>query len=84
MVVARPCLVHAWRWRAPVSPLAGKFRRMRVWFAPLTFAWAAVRCESDLSMESCLVALSIGREEGLFGREPQSWSITVRQRRTIV
>jgi len=83
MFVALPRLELAWRRRAPAFPLTGKFRRMRVRFAPLAVAWAAARCENDLSMERCLVALSTTRGEGLSEREPQSWLIIVRHREAI-
>ena len=64
---------------APVCPrgvlaflLAGKFKNMRVWCVLLTTARAAALFERELSMESCLVALSIARGDGLAGIEPQS------------
>ena len=60
----------------PAFPLAGKFRRMWVRFAPLAVTWVTTRCESDLSMESCLVAVSTTRGKGMSGREP--WPIMVR------
>jgi hypothetical protein len=68
MVVARPRLELACWWRDLAFNLAGKLKRMRMRFAPLAFARAAARCESDLSMESCFVAPSIVRGEGMSGR----------------
>ena len=70
MVVDRPRLEPACRRGGRAFPLAGKCKRMRVRLALLAVAWAAARCESDLSMESCLVSLSTSRGEGLSGREP--------------
>ncbi len=83
MVVGRPRLEHAYRRGASAFPLAGNFKRTRVQFAPLAVAWAAARCEGDLSMESCLVAMYTTRGEGLSRREPQPWPIMVRQRGAI-
>jgi hypothetical protein len=51
-------------------PLAGKFKNMRVRCVLLTTARAAACFERELSMESCLVVLSIARGDGLFGIEP--------------
>jgi len=80
MIVVRPRVEVARRRGGPDFPFAGKFRKTRVRRVPLAFAWAEARCESDLSMESCLVALSTTREEGLFGRESHSGSISFRHR----
>jgi len=70
MVVDRPRLEPVCRRGALAFPLAGKWKRMRVRFAPLAVVWAAALCESDLAMESRLVALSTSRAEGLSGRDP--------------
>ena len=51
-------------------PLAGKCKSMRARFMLLAAARDAARFERELSMESCLVALSTSRGDGLFGREP--------------
>jgi hypothetical protein len=83
MVVTHPRLEPARRREAPDFPLAGKFSTMRVRCVPLAFAWASAQCESDLSIESCLVALSTTRGEGLSRREPHSGTIRVRQREAI-
>ena len=72
MVVTHSRLEPARRREAPDFSLAGKFSTTRVRCVPLAFAWAAAQCESDLSMESCLVALSSAIGEGLSRREPQS------------
>ncbi len=64
-------------------PFVGKFITSQARYVPLAAARAAAHCESDLSMESCLVSLSTTRGEGLFRREPQSRSIMVRQRGAI-
>jgi hypothetical protein len=52
MVVARRRLVIARRREAPVFPFVGKFSLMQARCESLAAAWAASRCESDLSMES--------------------------------
>ena len=83
MVATRPRLVVARRLGAPDFTFAGKFRKTRVRCVLLASAWAAARCDSDLSMESCLVALSTTRGEGLSGRKPHDGSIKVRQRGAI-
>ena len=57
--------------------LAGKCKSMRVRFVILATARAAARFERELFMESCLVALTTARGNGLPGREPQSWPINV-------
>ena len=56
---------------------------MRVRFVLLAAAKVAARFERELSMESCLVALSTARGDGLSGREPQFWLIKVLQRGAI-
>ena len=83
MVVDRTRLAPACRRGVLAFPLAGKFKRMRVRFALLAVARAAFRCESNLSMESILIALSTTRGEGQTRREPQSWPIMVRERGAI-
>jgi len=83
MVVTRPRLEHACRQEAPDFHLAGKLSTTRVRYEPLALAWAAARCESDLSVESCLDALSTSRGEGLLGRDPHYGFISVRQRGAI-
>ena len=83
MVVTHPRLEPARRREAPDFPLAGKFSTMRVRCVPLAFAWASAQCESDLSMECCLVALLTTRGEGLSRREPHYGSIIIRQRGAI-
>jgi hypothetical protein len=61
----------------------GKFDTIQVCRVALASAWLIVYCESALAMESWPVALSTARGEGLFGREPQSGLIMVRQRGAI-
>ncbi len=63
--------------------LAGKFKSMRVQFLLLAAARVAARFARELYMESCLVARSIAIEDGLSGREPQSWAIKVLHREEI-
>ena len=70
IVMTRPRLDPARRREAPDFPSARKCSTTRVRCVPLAFAWASAQCESDLSMERCLVALSTIRGEGLFRREP--------------
>ncbi len=72
MVVVRRRLAAARRHHALVFSFVGKFSMMQARCESLAAARVASRCESDLSMESCLVALSTTREEGLVGRESQS------------
>ena len=79
MVVGRPRLEPAYRRGGLALPLAGKFKRIRVRCVPLAITCVVALCSSELSIESCLVALSTTRGEGLSGRESQSWPITVRQ-----
>ena len=83
MVVDRTRLAPAFRRGVLAFPLAGKFKRMRVRFVPWAVSRAAGRFESELSMESYVLALSTSRGKGLSGREPQSWPIMVRQREAI-
>jgi len=83
MVVTRPRLEPACRREAPDFPLAGKFRTTQVRCVSLACAWATARSASDLSMESCLVALLTTIGEGLSRRKPQFGPIRVRQRGAI-
>jgi len=50
--------------------LSGKFKNMRVRCVLLTSARVAARFGRKLSMESCLVALSIARGDGMSWIEP--------------
>ena len=70
MMVVRLRLEVARRRGAPVFPCVGKFVMIQGRCVSLPAARVASRCESDLSMESCLVALSTTIGEGLSGREP--------------
>ena len=79
MVVARQRLEVALRRGVPVFPFVGKFNMMQARCVSLVAAWVASRCESNLSMESCLVALSTTIGESLSGRESQSGFNMVRQ-----
>ena len=71
MVVARLRLEVARRRGAPVFPFVGKFGMVHARFVSPAAARVASRCESDLPIEICLVALSTTREEDLSRREPQ-------------
>jgi hypothetical protein len=51
-------------------PFVGKFSMMQARRVSLAAARAASRCESDLSMESCLVALSTTRGGVCPGESP--------------
>jgi hypothetical protein len=83
MVVGRILLPPAAPRGVLVFPLAGKFNSMRVRCVLLTAARAAASFEREYSMESCLVAMSSARGDGLPGREPQSWPSNVRHRGAI-
>ena len=83
MVVGRILLAPACPRGVLAFPLAVKFKSMRVRCELLTTARTAARLERELSMESCLVALSTARGDGLSGREPQSWPIKVLHRGAI-
>jgi hypothetical protein len=50
-------------------PLAGKFRSMQARCVLIAAARSASRIARELSMESCLVARSATRGDGLSGRE---------------
>ncbi len=78
MVVARLRLEVARRRGVPDFPSTTHARCV-----PLVAALVVARCESDLSTERCLVAMSTLRREGLSGREPHSKFIMVRQRGAI-
>jgi hypothetical protein len=84
MVVARLRLEVALRRGDPVFAFVGKSSMMQARRVSLAAARVASHCESDLSMESCFVALSTARGEGLSGRETQSWFSIVRQRGVII
>jgi hypothetical protein len=77
MVVDRTRLAPGCPRGVLAFPLAGKCKSMRVRFVLLAAARAAARFERELSTDSCLVALSTSREDGLSGREPQYWLIKV-------
>jgi hypothetical protein len=83
MVVARLRLEVARRRGSPVFLFVGKFSMMPARCVSLATAWVASRCESDLSIESCLVVVSTARGEDMSGRESQSGSSMVRQRGAI-
>ncbi len=83
MVVDRTRLVPACPRGVLAFPLAGKFKSMRVRCVLLTTARAAARFARELSMESCLVARSTARGDGLSRREPQSWPSKVLHRGAI-
>ena len=83
MVVDRILLAPACPRGALAFPLAGKFKPLRVRCVPLLAARAAALFERDLFIESCLVALSIARRDGLSGIEFQSWPIKVLHRGAI-
>jgi hypothetical protein len=72
MVVDHTRLAPARQRGVFAFPLAGKCKSMRVRFVLLASARAAARFERELSMESCLVALSTSRGDGMSWREPQS------------
>ena len=83
MVVAHLRLEVARRRGFPDLHFVGKFNTTQARCVPLAAARAAARCESNLSIESCLVALSPVRGEGLSRRVPHSGYIMVRQRGAI-
>ncbi len=53
-----------------VFPFVGKFSMMQAPRVSLAAARVASRCESDLSIESCLVALSTARRGSVRERAP--------------
>jgi hypothetical protein len=83
MVVGRILLAPAWPLGVRVFPLAGKFKSMRVRCVLLAVNRIAARFARKLSVESCLVAMSTARGDGLSGIEPQSSPIKVFHRRAI-
>ncbi len=83
MVVARLRLQVVRRRGAPDFHFVGKFSTTQARCEPLTAARVASLCQRDLSMESCLVALSTARGEGLSGSEPQSGFMMDRHRKAI-
>ena len=78
MVVALLHLEVARRRGASDFPFVGKCSMMHARCVALAAARVASRCESDLSMEGCLVALSTTSGESLSGRESQSGLSMVR------
>jgi hypothetical protein len=58
MVVGLPRLEPACQRGGFALPSAGKFKRIRVRCMPVAIACVVALCSSDLSIESCLVALS--------------------------
>ena len=83
MAVGRILLAPACPRGVRVFPLAGKFNIMRVRCVLLAAARVAARFERELSMESCLVALSTARGDGLSGSEPHYGPIKVLHRGAI-
>ncbi len=83
MVVDRSRLAPACPRGVLAFPLAGKFKSMRVRCVLFTVVRAVARFARELSMESCLVARSTARGDGLSGRELQSWPIKVLHRGAI-
>ena len=81
MVVGRIRLAPACPRGVLPFPLARTFKNKRVRCVLLPAARATASFERELSMESCLIALSTARGDGLSGREPQSWLIKVLHRR---
>jgi hypothetical protein len=79
MVVARRHLVGDLRLGALVCSFVGKYIMMRECCESLVAARVASRCKSDLSIESCLAALSTASGEGFSGMESQSRLSMVRQ-----
>ena len=70
MVVGRILLAPAWLRGVRVFLLAGTLKFMRVRCVLLAAARVAARFARELSMESCLVAMSTARGDGLSGSEP--------------
>ncbi len=77
MVVGRILLAPAWPRGVRVFPLAGKFKFMRVRCVLLATSRVVARFARELSMESCLVALSTARGDGLSCSELQFGPIKV-------
>ena len=72
MVVVCLRLEVARRRGAPDFSFVGKFSPTHARCVPLAAARVASLCKSGLFMESCLVALSTSRGEGMSERELQS------------
>ena len=83
MVVERTRLAAACPRGVLAFPMTGKLKSMRVRCVLVAAARAVSRFARELSMESCLVARSTARGDGLSGREPQSWPIKVLHRGAI-
>jgi len=83
MVVGRILLAPTWPRRVRVFPLAGKFKFMRVRCVLLAAPRVAARFPRELSMESCLVAMSTARGDGMSCNEPQFGPIKVLHRGAI-
>ena len=71
------------RWEAPFFFFAGMFSVIFPCWCSRVDPRVAAHYERALSMESCLVALSRAKGEGLYGRDPQSGFKMVRQRGAI-
>ena len=69
MVMGRNLLEPACPRGALAFPLAGKFKTKRVRCVLLPAARAAARFVREISVESCLVALSTARGDSLSGIE---------------
>ncbi len=80
IVVGRTLSAHACPRGVIAFPLTGRFKSMRVRCVMLAAARAAALFEREFSMESCLVAVSTARGDGLYGRDHQSWPIKVLHR----
>ena len=61
-------------------PLTGMCKSMRLRFVLLESARVAARFERELSVESCLVAMSTARGDDMPWREPLSYPIKVLHR----
>ena len=70
-------------WDAPFFFLEGIFSRILLCWVSRSDARVAAQCERELSMESCLVALSSARGEGRSRRDSQSGLKIVRHRGAI-
>ena len=70
-------------WDAPFFFLEGIFSRILLCWVSRSDARVAAQCERELSMESCLVALSSARGEGRSRRDSQSRLKIVRHRGAI-
>ncbi len=72
IVVGRLRLLDVRRCEVPFFAFVGKFIMMRACWVSLEVARVAAHCESVLSTESCLIAMSTARGEGPARRESQS------------